>query len=99
MKVAFKREVQLEINMSKLLDECIDRLDYVKKQIERGDNYIIEYESLEYLVQESLEFLYDIDLHDYYNTYELLTDISKSLLALCLKYGWTEEYNRLRETR
>lgn len=94
MIVAFRKETKLDIEMSNLMDECIDRLDWVQKRAAKG-HYTPDYENLESLVQESLEFLYDIDLYDYDNSREVITVIAKNLLIWCLENDWIEEHNRL----
>ena len=96
MKVTFRKEVQLEINMSGLMDECIDRLDWQQKRAAQG-RYSPDYEDLFSLVQESLEFMYDIDMYDYDNGSEQIIVITKSLLLWCLENDYIEEHNRLEE--
>ena len=96
MKVTFRKEVNLRIDMSRLMDECIDRLDWQKRRIERG-HYTPDYENLNSLVQESLEFIYDIDAYEYDNSLELISSISKNLLLWCLENDYIEEHNRLEE--
>ena len=96
MKVTFRKEVYLRIDMSRLMDECIDRLDLRKRRIERG-HYTPDYEDLNSLVQESLEFIYDIDAYEYDNSLELIPSISKNLLLWCLENDYIEEHNRLEE--
>lgn len=96
MKVTFRKETNLKINMMNLMDECIDRLDWIQKRAERG-HYAPDYENLESLVQESLEFLYDIELYDYDNSREVITIVAKNLLLWCLENDCIEEHNRLEE--
>lgn len=96
MIVAFRKETKLDIEMSNLMDECIDRLDWVQKRVAQG-RYTPDYENLESLVQESLEFLYDIELYDYDNSREVITVIAKNLLIWCLEYDFIEEHNRLEQ--
>ena len=94
MKVTFKKEVDLKISMDRLMDECIDRLDWQQRRMERG-RYTPDYENLNSLVQESLEFLYDIDTYDYDNGNDIITVIAKNLLIWCLEKDYIEEHNRL----
>ena len=96
MKVTFRKEVNLRIDMSRLMDECIDRLDWQKRRIERG-HYTPDYENLNSLVQESLEFIYDIETYEYDNSLEFIQYISKNLLLWCLENDYIEEHNRLEE--
>ena len=94
MIVAFRKETKLDIEMSNLMDECIDRLDWMQKRAAQG-RYTPDYKNLESLVQESLEFLYDIELYDYDNSREVITVIAKNLLIWCLEYDFIEEHDRL----
>ena len=94
MKVTFRKEVNLKISLETLMDECIDRLDYQKRRMERG-HYTPDYENLNSLVQEALEFIYDIDAYEYDNSLELIPSISKNLLLWCLEHDYIEEHNRL----
>ena len=96
MKVTFRKEVNLRIDMSRLMDECIDRLDWQKRRIERG-HYTPDYENLNSLVQESLEFIYDIETYEYDNSLELISSISKNLLLWSLENDYIEEHNRVEE--
>ena len=96
MKVTFRKETNLDINMSNLMDECIDRLDWQQKRAAQG-RYSPDYENLNSLVQESLEFLYDIDPYDYDNSREVIVVVAKNLLLWCLENDYIEEHNRLEE--
>ena len=96
MKVTFKKEVDLRIDMSLLMDECIERLEWRKRRIERG-HYTLDYENLDALVQESFEFLYDIEVYEYNNGLELISSITKNLLLWCLENDYIEEHNQLEE--
>lgn len=96
MKVTFRKEVDLRIDMSRLMDECIDRLDWQQRRMAQG-RYTPDYENLNSLVQESLEFLYDIELYDYDNSREVIIVIAKNLLLWCLENDCLEEHNRLEE--
>ena len=96
MKVTFRKEVDLKIDMGRLMDECIDRLDWQQRRRERG-HYAPDYENLNSLVQESLEFIYDIETYEYDNSLELISSISKNLLLWCLENDYIEEHNRLEE--
>ena len=94
MRVEFRKVEKLDIEMSNLMDECIDRLDWQQKRAAQG-RYSPDYENLESLVQESLEFLYDIDAYDYDNSREIITVVAKNLLIWCLEYDFIEEHDRL----
>lgn len=94
MRVEFRKVEKLDIEMSNLMDECIDRLNWVQKRAAQG-RYTPDYENLESLVQESLEFLYDIELYDYDNSREVITVVAKNLLIWCLEYDYIEEHDRL----
>ena len=96
MRVEFRKVEKLDIEMSNLMDECIDRLNWVQKRAAQG-RYTPDYENLESLVQESLEFLYDIELYDYDNSREVITVITKNLLLWCLENDYIEEHDRLEE--
>lgn len=96
MKVAFRKEINLDINMSGLVDECIDRLDWQQKRAAQG-RYSPDYEDLFSLVQESLEFMYDIDILEYDNGSEQIIVITKNLLLWCLENDYIEEHDRLEE--
>lgn len=96
MKVEFRKVEKLDIEMSNLMDECIDRLNWIQKRAAKG-HYTPDYENLESLVQESLEFLYDIELYDYDNSREVITVVAKNLLLWCLENDYIEEHNRLEE--
>jgi hypothetical protein len=96
MKVAFRKEINLDINMSGLVDECIDRLDWQQKRAAQG-RYSPDYEDLFSLVQESLEFMYDIDAYEYDNGSEQIIVITKNLLLWCLENDYIEEHDRLEE--
>lgn len=94
MKVTFKKEAQLEINMSNLMDECIDRLDWQQRRVAQG-RYSPDYEDLFSLVQDSLEFMYDVDAYEYDNGSEQIKVIAKNLLLWCLVNDYIEEHDRL----
>lgn len=94
MRVEFRKVEKLDIEMGNLMDECIDRLDWQQKRAAQG-RYSPDYENLESLVQESLEFLYDVDLYDYDNSREVITVVAKNLLIWCLEYDYIEEHDRL----
>lgn len=94
MRVEFRKVEKLDIEMGNLMDECIDRLDWQQKRAAQG-HYFPDYENLESLVQESLEFLYDVDLYDYDNSREVITVVAKNLLIWCLEYDYIEEHDRL----
>ncbi len=96
MKVVFRKETKLEIYMEELLEDCIDRLDHAKERAKRN-RFTPDYEDLESLVQESLEFIYDIDFYDYDNTNEIVTVVAKNLLLWCLENDFIEEHSRLEE--
>lgn len=92
MRVEFIEK--LDIEMGELMAECINRLDWAQKRAARG-HYTPDYENLESLVQEGLEFLYDIEPYKYYNASEVIALIAKNLLLWCLEYNFTEEHDRL----
>ena len=94
MRVEFRKVEKLDIEMSNLMDECIDRLDWQQKRAAQG-RYSPDYENLESLIQESLEFLYDVELYDYDNSSEVITVVAKNLLIWCLEYDYIEEHDRL----
>lgn len=95
MRVTFRKETKLEINMDELMVECIDRLNWTQKRAEQG-RYAPDYENLESLVQESLEFLYDIEEpYEYYNASEVIVLIAKNLLIWCIENDYIEEHDRL----
>lgn len=97
MRVEFKKVEKVEINMDELMVECITRLDWRQKRAEQG-RYAPDYENLESLVQESLEFLYDIEEpYEYYNASEVIALIAENLLIWCLEYNFIEEHDRLKE--
>ena len=95
--MTFKKETKIEINMTLLMYQSVCALDYIERENKRKDNkrYIPRYDSLESLVKDSLESLYDIELFDYDNTKEALSIIAKSLLLWCVSKGHFEEYKRL----
>jgi hypothetical protein len=96
MKVTFRKEINLDINMNGLVDECIDRLNWQQKRAAQG-RYSPDYEDLFSLVQESLEFMYDIDAYEYDNGSEQIIVITKNLLLWCLENDYIEEHDRLEE--
>lgn len=93
MKVVFRKEFKLEVDMEDLMNECIDRLEWARRRAARG--LYTPCGDLEFLVQESLGYIYDIDLYDYDNTNEIVTVIAKNLLLWCVEHNFLEEYNRL----
>ena len=96
MKVTLKTEKQLNINMDKLLDECIDRLDWQQHRAEQGRlRGGLEYENLEELVNDSLEFLYGENPRDYDNGQEVLEVIANKLLDWCIENDYDMEHERL----
>ena len=96
MKVTLKTETQLNISMDKLFDECIDRLDWQQRRAEQGRlRGGLEYENLEELANDSLEFLYGESPRDYDNGQEVLEVVAKNLLLHCTENGLEVEHERL----
>lgn len=94
MKYTFKKEINFDIDMNTLMNECMSRFEYYQRNLARGfDNH------LEDLIRERLELGYgaNINLCDYDNTNEVLQIISQNLLAWCLENNHTEEYLKLKE--
>lgn len=95
MKITLRNEINLNVDMDKLMDECIDRLDWQQRRKERG--HMGDYSSLEDLVADSIEFIYDVDVYYYDNGAEVRDVIVKNLLLWCAENDYTEEHNRLSE--
>ena len=95
MKYTFKKEINFDIDMNTLMNECMNRFEYYQRNLARG----LDNRHLEDLIRERLELGYDanIDLCDYDNTNEVLQIISKNLLVWCLEHNHTEEYLKLKE--
>jgi hypothetical protein len=95
VKVTLRNEVNLNVDMSRLMDECIDRLNWQERRKERG--YMGDYDTLEELVADSIEFIYDVDIYYYDNGLEVREVITKNLLVWCAENDYTEEHTRLSE--
>ena len=87
MKVTFRTELNLNINMHRLMNECIDRLNC---------QWAPDSKNVEWLVRDSLEVLYDVDLYGYDNTNEVITVVTKKLLLWCLESNHIKEHNRIK---
>ena len=94
MNVVLKKEANLKIDMENLINECVNRIDWVKCRRERG-RYAPDYEDLEEVVQISLEYLYDIDFNFYDNSKQIIMTITDKLLVWCLKNDYYQEYHTL----
>lgn len=98
MKVTLRTETQLNINLDDLLDECVERLDYQAKRIESGRTGY-EYGTLEELINDSLETMYNDNPRNYDNGQEVLDVIAKNLLLHCIENEYLEEGKRLLELK
>ena len=86
MKVSFRKELDLKINMHRLMQKCVGMLT--------ADFTL--YNNLEDLVYNCLELLYDVDLYGYDNTNEVITVVTKNLLLWCLESNHIKEYDQLK---
>lgn len=98
MIVTLKKTEKIDVEMSDLMTECIERLDLMQQRATRN-RYTHNYENLQDLVQESLEYLFDIELYYYDNSDEIINTTANNLLKWCLEYDYIEEHNRLKEMR
>jgi hypothetical protein len=85
MKVTFRKEFNLDINMHRLMNECIDR----------SNDFFSYYEDLNLLVRASLEGLYNVNLYGYDNTRDIITVVAKNLLLWCLENNYIKEHDQL----
>lgn len=86
MKVTFRKEFDLKINMHRLMQKCVRMLT--------ADFTL--YDNLEHLVYSCLELLYDVDLYGYDNTNEVITVVTKNLLLWCLENNHIKEHDQLK---
>lgn len=86
MKVTFKKEYDLNINMHRLMNECVYRLKY---------QWTPNYKNIEFLVLDTLELVYDINLNGYDNINEVMTVVAKNLLLWCLENNYIKEHDQL----
>lgn len=86
MKVTFRKEFDLSIDMHRLMNECIDH----------SNDFFSYYEDLNLLVCASLEDLYNVNLRGYDNTRDIITVVAKNLLLWCLENNYIKEHDQLK---
>lgn len=86
MKVSFRKEFDLSIDMYRLMQTCVHNLN----------DCFSYYEDLKLLVRASLEDLYNIELYGYDNTREIITVVAKNLLLWCLENNYIKEHDQLK---
>ena len=86
MKVTFRKEFDLNIDMHRLMQKCVDNLN----------DWFSYFEDLKLLVRASLEDLYNIRLYGYDNTKEVITVVAKNLLLWCLESNHIKEHDQLK---
>lgn len=86
MKVTFRKEFDLNINMHRLMNECVYCLKY---------QWTPRYKNIEFLVLDTLELIYDVNLYGYDNTDEVITVVTKNLLLWCLENNHIKEHDQL----
>ena len=86
MKVTFKKEFDLSIDMHRLMQTCVDNLN----------DCFSYFEDLKLLVRASLEDLYNINSDNYDNTREIITVVAKNLLLWCLENNYIKEHDQLK---
>ena len=99
MKVTFRKETEVKINLEELMLECIDRLDWQDRRIAEGRARTFEYQYLSTLVRDSIEFLCPTvdDISCFDNGDEVLEVICKNLLLYCVEKDYLEELERLQK--
>ena len=85
MKVTFKKEFDLNIDMHRLMQECVRNVNDIWSY----------YEDLNLLVCASLEDLYNVNLGGYDNTRDIITVVAKNLLLWCLENNYIQEHDQL----
>lgn len=99
MKVIFRKETEVKINLEELMLECIDRLNWQDRRIAEGRSRTFDYQYLSTLVRDSIEFLYPTvdDISCFDNDDEVLEVICKNLLLYCVEKDYLEELERLQK--
>ena len=85
MKVTFRKEFDLSIDMHRLMQTCVHNVNDIWSY----------YEDVKLLVRASLEDLYNVDLYGYDNTNEVITVVAKNLLLWCLENNYIQEHDQL----
>lgn len=85
MKVTFRKEFDLNIDMHRLMQECVRNVNDIWSY----------YEDLKLLVRASLEDLYNVNLYGYDNTHEIITVVAENLLLWCLENNYIQEHDQL----